>query len=52
VTVAFLHGYLLGKSGSSTFDVDALHKQTSDFIERYLDNPGEKAVDVTSKIES
>ncbi len=52
VTIAFLHGYLLGKSGSATFDIDALHKQTSDFIERCLDNPGEKAVDVMSKIKS
>jgi hypothetical protein len=52
VTIAFLHGYLLGKSGSSTFDIDALHKQTSDFIERCLDNPGVKAVDVMSKIKS
>jgi len=52
VTIAFLHGYLLGKSGSSTFDIDVLHKQTGDFIERCLDNPGEKAVDVMSKIKS
>jgi hypothetical protein len=52
VTIAFLHGYLLGKSGSSTFDTDTLHKQTGDFIERCLDNPGEKAVDVMAKIKS
>jgi hypothetical protein len=52
VTIAFLHGYLLGKSGGSTFDTEVLHKQTSDFIERCLDNPGEKAVDVMAKIKS
>jgi hypothetical protein len=50
VTIAFLHGFLLGKSGSSTFDLDALHKQTSAFIEHCLDNPGEKAVDAMAKI--
>jgi hypothetical protein len=44
VTIAFLHGYLLGKSGSTAFDIDALHKQTSAFIEYCLDNPSEKAV--------
>jgi hypothetical protein len=52
VTIAFLHGFLLGKSGSSAFDIDALHKQTSDFIEYCLDNPGAKAVDAMSKIKN
>ncbi len=52
VTIAFLHGFLLGKSGSSTFDLDVLHKQTSDFIEHCLDNPGEKALDAMLKIKS
>jgi hypothetical protein len=50
VTIAFLHGFLLGKSGSATFDIDTLHKQTSDFIEYCLDNPSAKAVDAMSKI--
>ena len=50
VTIAFLHGFLLGKSGGSTFDLDILHKQTSDFIERCLDNPTERAVDAMSKV--
>jgi hypothetical protein len=50
VTIAFLHGFLLGKSGNGTFDIDALHKQTSDFIEYCLDNPTAKAVDAMSKI--
>jgi hypothetical protein len=26
VTIAFLHGYLLGKSGRSTFNIEDLHK--------------------------
>ncbi|MGB6963988.1 MAG: HdeA/HdeB family chaperone [Xanthobacteraceae bacterium] len=52
VTIAFLHGFLLGKSGSAAFDIDALRKQTSDFIEYCLDNPSAKAVDAMSKIKS
>src|SRR3974390_1486943 len=50
VPLAFLHGYLLGKSGSANFDIDALHKQTSGFIEYCLDHPAEKAVDAMAKI--
>jgi hypothetical protein len=52
VTIAFLHGYLLGKSGRSTFNIDDLHKQTSAFIEYCLDNPGERAVDAMTNIKS
>ena len=52
VTIAFLHGFLLGKSGSSTFDLDTLHKQTSDFIEYCLDHPAERAVDAMSKVKN
>jgi HdeA/HdeB family len=50
VTIAFLHGYLLGRSGQSMFNIDNLHKQTSAFIEHCLDNPNEHAVDAMSKI--
>jgi hypothetical protein len=50
VTIAFLHGYLLGKSGSATFDINALHHQTSAFIEYCLDHPGEKAMDAMTGI--
>jgi hypothetical protein len=45
VAVAFLHGYLLGKSGGSRFNVETLRKQTDAFIERCLDNPATRAVD-------
>jgi hypothetical protein len=51
VAIAFLHGFLLGKSGGTTFNIDVLHKQTNDFIEQCLDNPNEKAVDVMSKLQ-
>jgi hypothetical protein len=50
VAIAFLHGFILGKSGSSGFDLDRLHKQSSDFIERCLDNPGERALDAMTKV--
>jgi hypothetical protein len=50
VVLAFLHGYLLGKSGTSKFDLEALNKQSDAFIERCLDNPGEKAVDAMVKV--
>ena len=50
VTIVFLHGYLLGKSDRSSFNIDDLHKQTSAFIEYCLDNPGEHAVDAMAKI--
>jgi|SRR5215831_6534811 len=50
VAIAFLHGYILGKSGSSKFDLEALHKQTDSFIEQCLDNPAQKAVDVMAKV--
>ena len=52
VAIAFLHGYLLGKSGSSKFNVDTLRQQSDAFIERCLDNPGEKAVDAAAKARS
>jgi HdeA/HdeB family len=50
VAIAFLHGFLLGKSGSAKFNLDVLRKQSNDFIERCLDNPGERALDAMSKI--
>ena len=50
VAIAFLHGYLLGKSGGSKFDLEVLHKQSDDFIEQCLDNPAQNAVDVMAKV--
>ena len=50
VAIAFLHGYLLGKSGDSKFNVEVLEKQTDDFIERCLDSPQAKAEDVMLKL--
>jgi hypothetical protein len=50
--IAFLHGFMLGKSGTAKFNVDVLKKQSDDFIERCLANPDEKAVDAMSKMKS
>ena len=45
VAIAFLHGFILGKSGGSGFNVETLRKETDAFIERCLDNPGLKALE-------
>lgn len=49
VAIAFLHGFLLGKSGGSKFNLDTLRKQTDAFLERCLDNPHDNAVDAMVK---
>ena len=50
VAIAFLRGFLLGKSGGTKFSLDVLHKQSDDFIEHCLSNPNEKAMDAMAKI--
>ena len=50
VAIAFLRGFLLGKSGSTKFNLDVLHKQSDDFIEHCLSNPNEKAMDAMAKV--
>jgi len=50
VAIAFLRGFLLGKSGMTKFNIDTLHKQSDDFIERCLANPDEKAMDAMAKV--
>ncbi len=50
VAIAFLHGYLLGKSGVSKFNLDRLRTQTDAFIDRCLDNPTEKAEQAMSTV--
>ncbi len=49
VAIAFLHGFLLARSGGGSFNVETLRKQTDGFIERCLDNPGMKAIDAMSE---
>ena len=43
---------MLGKTGNSAFDLNALHKQTTDFIEYCLDHPAEKAADAMAKVKN
>ena len=50
VAIAFLHGFLLGKSGASKFDLEMLHKQSGAFIERCLENPAEPALEAMVKM--
>jgi hypothetical protein len=45
IAIAFLHGFLLGKSGGSDFNLDTLHKQTESFVEHCLSNPDGRAID-------
>ncbi len=52
VALAFLHGYLLGKAGATTFNLKVLHQQSSEFIEYCLDHPAEKAGDAMAKIKA
>ncbi len=52
VAIAFLHGYLLGKSGVSKFNVETLERQTGAFIEQCLDNPKDNAADVMAKLKN
>jgi HdeA/HdeB family len=48
VAIAFLHGFLLGKSGSSRFNPAVVKAQTDAFVERCLSNPDEKATEAMS----
>jgi len=50
VAIAFLQGFMLGKTGSSAFELDVLHKQTTDFIEYCLDHPADRAVDAMAQV--
>lgn len=48
-TIAFMHGYLLGKSSSMKFNIEMLLKHTDRFVDSCLDNPGAKAIDIMVK---
>jgi hypothetical protein len=49
IAIAFLHGYLLGKKGTTAFDTQKMAEATDQFIEYALDNPTAKALDGMSK---
>lgn len=50
VAIAFLHGFLLGKSGKSNFNIDTLRKQSDQFIEACLEKPGDRAINVMATV--
>ena len=52
VAIAFLHGFLLGKSGAAKFDLETLKKQTDAFLDRCLENTRGKAVDAMLKVKT
>jgi hypothetical protein len=52
VAVAFLHGYLLGKAGVTTFARESARAHATDFIERCLDDPKQSAIDTMMKAAS
>jgi hypothetical protein len=52
VAIAFLHGFLLGKSGATKFNLETLKKQTDTFLDRCLENPHDKAIDTMMKVKS
>jgi hypothetical protein len=43
-----MHGYLLGKSNTVTFNVETLFKRTDAFIDSCLYNPTIKAIEIMS----
>lgn len=50
LALAVLHGYHLGKQGSTSFQSAKLGQLTDDFIEHCLDHPADKAMDAFQKI--
>ena len=50
VALAMAHGYMLGKKGTTKFEVDALAQITDKFIDHCLDNPKANALAAFEKI--
>jgi hypothetical protein len=50
IALAFAHGYVLGKKGTTQYEVDTLAKITDDFIDYCLDNPKENALQSFERI--
>ena len=44
IALAFAHGYVLGKKGTTKYEVDTLAQVTDDFIDYCLDNPKANAL--------
>lgn len=50
IALAFAHGYMLGKKGTTQYEVDALAQITDQFIDHCLDNPTENALQSFEKL--
>ena len=50
VSLALVHGYRLGKMGTTQFDTQALAEITDKFLDYCLDNPSEKALASFEKV--
>mgnify|MGYP001817537776 CR=1 FL=1 len=44
IALAFAHGYVLGKKGTTQYEVDALAQVTDQFIDYCLDHPAANAL--------
>jgi hypothetical protein len=44
IAIAFAHGYVLGKKGTTQYEVDTLAQVTDQFIDYCLDHPADKAL--------
>jgi hypothetical protein len=50
IALALVHGYVLGKKGTTKFDVETLATITDKFLDYCLDNPKENALAAFEKI--
>ena len=50
VALALAHGYVLGKKGTTKYEIDVLAGITDRFIDHCLDNPKANALDAFEKI--
>ena len=50
LALAVLHAFILGKKGTTKFDVPKLTNATDEFIEFCLDNPNDNALAVMEKL--
>jgi hypothetical protein len=50
VSLALVHGYRLGKMGTTELDVEVLSNLTDRFIEHCLDNPNDNALAAFEKL--
>ena len=50
ISIAFAHGYMLGKNDTTKYEIDKLAKITDAFIDYCLDHPAEKALASFEKV--